>query len=173
MAIIIRSVESVFWMGGNAGVSNATTFPIYGTIERADGYFASVLHGMRWEDTTRTRKLQALVSATKRIDMLNFWGQKAVATQSLQFPRGTDTTVPVEIEHATYELALVLLKGIDPDTERDNLFRNSQVYGSVRTDYNRAAVPMHTANGIPSPTAWSLLLPYMEERKGLTICRVD
>lgn len=173
MPIIIRSVTSTFMMGQSAGVNNFTTLPIYGTIERADNYFALLLHGMRWSDTPRDRKLMALVSATKRIDTLNFYGSKAVADQPLQFPRGTDTLVPVAIEEATYEVALALLKGIDPDTEKDNLYKNSQVYGPVRTDYNRGAVPMHTVHGIPSPTAWNLLLPFLDERRGLTLCRVD
>lgn len=173
MAIIIRSVGNIFYIGQGVVVNNLTTLPIYGSIEKADNYFAMVLHGMRWQDTDRTRKLQALVTATKIIDRLNFIGVKASESQPLQFPRGTDTLVPVAIEEATYELALVLLKGVDPDTEKDNLYTNSQAYGPVRTDYNRQAVPMHTVHGIPSPTAWNLLFPYLLARVGLTICRVD
>ncbi len=173
MAIIVRSVTSNFWIGQNAGVNNMTTLPIYGTVERADNYFALTLEGMRWSDTDRDRKVRALVTATKAIDRLNFAGSKATSDQPLQFPRGTDTLVPVAIEEATYELALALLRGINPDTERDNLYKNSQAYGPVRTDYNRGAVPLHIVHGIPSPTAWNLLLPFLEERRGLEICRVD
>jgi hypothetical protein len=173
MAIIIRSVANNFYIGQDVSVNNLTNLPIYGTIERADNYFALLLHGMRWQDTTRDMKLRALVSATRQIDQLNFIGQKANDSQPLQFPRGTDTLVPEDIEKAAYELAAVLLKGIDPDTERDNLYKNSQVFGQLRTDYNRTAVPMYILHGIPSATAWNLLLPYLDERRGLLICRVN
>lgn len=173
MAIIIRSVESNFWIGQGAVVNNLTTLPIYGSIEKADNYFSMVLHGQRWSDTDRTKKLQALVSATKRIDLLNFEGQKASESQPLQFPRGTDTVVPVAIEEATYEFALVLLRGINPDTEKDNLYKQSQVYGPVRTDYNRGSVPLHIVHGIPCVTAWNLLFAYLQPRLGITLCRVD
>jgi hypothetical protein len=173
MATIIREVITNFWIGQSASVNNLTTLPIYGSIEKADNYFSMLLHGMRWSDTDRTRKLQALVSATKRIDLLNFTGYKAYESQPLQFPRGRDTEIPVAIEEATYELALVLLKGINPDTERDNLYKQTQVYGPVRTDYKSGSVPLYIVHGIPSPTAWNLLYAYLQPRLGLQLCRVD
>lgn len=173
MAIIIRSVENVFYIGQSTNVNNMSTLPFYGSIEKADNYFSMVLHGMRWSDTNRTRKLQALVSATKRIDRLNFIGVKTLIDQPLQFPRGSDTKTPVDIEEACYELALTLLKGIDPDIERDNLYINSQAYGPVKTDYNRGAIPMYILHGIPNANAWDRLFPYLLARVGLEICRAD
>lgn len=173
MPEIQRSVTSNFHIGQLSIVNNLTTLPIYGSIEKADNYFSLMLQGMRWNSVDRTTKLRALVSATKLIETLNFIGRKASAQQPLQFPRGTDTTTPVAICEATYELALALLKGIDPNTEKDNLYAQSQVYGSIRKDYNRTAIPMHTLHGIPCPTAWNLLLAYLEPKLGLTLCRVD
>lgn len=171
--LITRSANNSFYIGQHLIVNNMSTLPIYGSVERADNYCSMILHGMRWSDTDRDRKVRALVSATKRIDTLNFVGVKAFEDQPLQFPRGTDTLVPVAIEEATYELALALLKGIDPDTERNNLYAQSQVFGSVRKDYNRSNIPMYILHGIPSATAWNLLLPYLDARLGLNLCRVD
>lgn len=154
-------------------MANGTTLPIYGTIQGADNYFAMMLEGQRWAYTDRLRKLQALVSATKRIDRLNFAGSQYDASQQLQFPRGTDTIVPVDIEQACYELALALLKGIDPDTERDNLSAIVQGYGTLRSEFDRSSVPAYIAAGIPSATAWNYLLPYLKPRTELDIRRAS
>ncbi len=173
MAIIIRSVDDFVPLVDSVIVANATTLPIYGTLEKADNYFALMLEGQLWTYTEQFRKVQALVSATKRIERLNFIGDKASADQPLQFPRGTDTIVPADIEHATYELALVLLKGVDPDTEQDNLSAIVQAYGSLRSEFDRSFVPAYTAAGIPSATAWTLLLPYLSARREIEIRRVS
>jgi len=173
MAIIIREVESILLLTDSVLVANGSTLPIYGTVEKADNYFGMMLEGQRWSYTDRLRKVQALVSATRRIDRLNFIGVQANPAQPLQFPRGTDTLVPVEIEQATYELALVLLKGVDPDTEHDNLSATVQAYGGLRTEYDRGFVPPYIKAGIPSQTAWHLLLPFLDPRTGIELRRVS
>lgn len=173
MATIIRSVEQIVPLVDSVVVANGSTLPFYGTLEKADNYFASMLEGQLWTFSDRLRRLQALTSATKRIDRLNFVGDKASADQPLQFPRGTDTLVPVDIEQATYELALALLKGVDPDTERDNLSAIVQAYGGLRSEFDRSSVPAYTAAGIPSATAWALLLPYLMPRREMVTRRVS
>lgn len=171
MATIVRSVSDVLVVTEALIVANNSTLPIYGTLDRADNYFASMLEGQKWAYTTRQRKLAALVSATKAIDRLNFVGDKADCDQYLQFPRGTDTIVPVDIEQASYELAIALLKGVDPNTERDNLTMTVQGYGNLRSEHDRSIVPPYIVAGIPSATAWNLLLPYLCERRGILIRR--
>lgn len=173
MAIIVRSVESILYFTEGMVVANGSTVPFYGTLERADNYFAMMLEGQRWAYTPRLKRVQALVSATKRIDRLNFVGEMADASQPLQFPRGTDTTVPVDIEQACYELALVLLKGVDPDTEADNLTADVQAYGSLRSEYDRSITLPYIRAGIPSLTAWNLLFPYLDPVRGITLRRVS
>jgi len=161
-------------MTDSVNVANGTTLPTYGSVEKADNFFSWLLEGQRWTATLdRRKKMQALVSATKLIERLNFAGTKASASQDLQFPRGTDTLVPVEIEEATYEVALALLKGIDPDTERDNLSATVQAYGSVRTEYDRTSLPPYIVAGIPSQTAWIKLLPFLEARRVVKLSRTD
>ena len=171
--VIMRSVSSTLLLTQSVTVANASTVPFYGTLERADNYFAQMLEGQRWLYTDYFKRTQALTSATKRIDRLNFIGEKADASQPLQFPRGTDTTVPVDIEQACYELAAVLLKGVDPDTEADNLVANIQAYGSLRSEYDRSSTLPYIKAGIPSQTAWNLLFPYLDPVRGLTLRRVS
>jgi hypothetical protein len=169
--LIIRTVESILLLTQEVIVANSSTLPIYGTLEKANNYFSSMLEGQRWTYADHVRKVQALVSATKRIDRLSFVGDMASANQPLQFPRGTDTIVPVDIEQACYELALTLLKGVDPDTERDNLSMTVQAFGGLRSEYDRSNTPPYIQAGIPSATAWNLLLPYLDERRAIVIRR--
>jgi hypothetical protein len=154
-------------------VANGSTLPIYGTVEKADNYFAMMLEGQRWAYTERLKKVQSLVSATRRIERLNFKGVQTSTAQPLQFPRGTDTVVPVEVEQACYELALCLLSGVNPDTEIDNLAATVQAYGSLRSEMDRTSIPPYIRAGIPSPTAWSLLFPYLDPVRGIVLRRVS
>lgn len=173
MAIIIREVTSVLYLTQSVSVSNGSTVPMYGSVEKADNYYALMLEGQRWNATDRLRKTQALVSATRRIDQLNFIGQKADPLQPLQFPRGTDTLVPVAIEQACFELAQELLKGVDPNTERDNTLATVQAFGQLRSEFDRNSVLPYMVAGIPSATAWNLLFPFLAERREMKLTRVS
>lgn len=173
MAIIIRQVTQTLYLTESVVVANGSTLPIYGTLEKADNYFAMMLEGQRWAYTERLTRLQALVSATRRIDRLNFVGDLVSEDQPLQFPRGTDTVVPVQIEQACYELALALLKGVDPDTEADNLLTTVQAYGSLRSEFDRSSTQPYIRAGIPSQTAWNLLFPFLDSVRGITLRRVS
>lgn len=135
--------------------------PYYGSVEDADNYFDHRLHADDWMDADYLTKKRALADASQRIDVLNFVGQRAASDQYLAFPRKGQTIVPNPILHAVYEVALILLKGIDPDTEANNLSATSRAYAGVRTDYDRSFVPLYTRNGIPSQTAWTLLFPWL------------
>lgn len=173
MATIIREATNTFYVGQSVSVANGSTLPTYGSVEGGDKYFAMMLEGQRWMCSTHLKKTQALVSATRRIETLSFYGVKADASQPLQFPRGTDTTVPVEIEQATYELAQVLLKGVNPDIEADNLSVTTQAFAQIRSQFDRAFVPPYVRAGIPSQTAWNLLMPFLRPQLGVTLVRVD
>lgn len=173
MAIIERTVVSTLNLGQSVTVSNSSTVPTYGTVEQADNYFSQTLEGQRWMHTPREKKFKALVSATKRINRLNFSGYKAQADQPLQFPRGTDTLVPVDIQQACFELAQVLLKGVDPDTEADNALVTLQGYGGLRTEFDRSSHQPWMLSGIPNKYAWDLLWPYLDDVRGIELVRVS
>ena len=152
-------------------VHNAMYTPFYGSIALADSYFQYKLYTDAWDIATNIEKQSALVEASRAINRLNFLGIKLVDTQDLQFPRDYQTIVPKDIEFATFEIALKLLDGIDPEIERDNLTTNSRGFGSVRVNYDRGSVPSHIIAGIASSVAWNLLLPYLSDPGDVIIRR--
>jgi hypothetical protein len=98
----------------------------------------------------------------------------AEASQELEFPRGADTEVPEPIRRACYEIAYSLLDGKDPEIELENLGIVSQGYSSVRTTFSRTHVPVeHIVNGVPSATAWRLILPFLRDDDAIRVSRVS
>lgn len=98
---------------------NSNTYPIYGTLARAAEYFDIHL------DTTfiaanTTNRTKSLVLARRWLDRQAWLGTLTVASQPTSFPRTgisdkegnpvDPTLVPLGIEFAEYELALILLK---------------------------------------------------------------
>ncbi len=167
---------------------------IYGTVQEANDYFALRLHERAWSKALVADRPKALWAATLVIDSLNFKGYKAPvytlleadedatgeeirtaeATQALEFPRGADTEVPVNIRKASYEIAYNLLDGKDPELELENLGITSQGYASVRTTYARNQVPIeHIINGVPSPQAWRWLKPFLRDDDAIKLSRVS
>ena len=144
----------------------------YGTIVEADSYFNDRLNSEPWTSATNTNKSKSLIEATRLIDALNIKGSKASATQSFEFPRASDTEVPIYIRWATYEIGLKLLDGYDADEEVRNMRASSQSYGGVRSTYSDFALP-HLLAGIPSAKAWSYILPYLRDPRELTTSRVS
>jgi hypothetical protein len=172
MAEIIRTINQEFYVS-NAVYAEVTStlLPIYGSVEKANNYFSSRLNCQKWNNFDNTKKFVALVEGTRYVEKLNYSGVKASDTQALQFPRGTDTLVPVNIEYACYEIAYALLKGVNPTTERENLFVKVQGYGQFRTEYRNDTVMPWIAAGIPSLEAWEYLLPYILPRLELDLLR--
>lgn len=98
----------------------------------------------------------------------------ADVAQELEFPRGADTEVPEAIRRSCYEIALSLLDGKDPEVELETLGIVSQGYGSVRTTYNRAQVPIeHLINGVPAAKAWRWLRPFLRDDDAIKLSRVS
>lgn len=91
----------------------------YATVEEADAYFADRLDVAAWTAASSTQKAQALVTATKMLDNLDWIGVAVSDSQTLAFPRSgtyfdprlgmeislSETSVPSRIISATYELA--------------------------------------------------------------------
>ena len=126
-----------------------------------------------WKEASKDEKIAALTEATRIVDKLNFMGRKTDPTQLLQFPRGEDSTIPFDIRLATYEIALALLDGKDPDLEIENLGSTSQGFGGLRDTYARTFVLDHIRAGIPSASAWAYLRPYLVDPETIRISRVD
>lgn len=169
----------------------------YSTRAEADTYFEQQLHSGLWAASTPNDRVIALQQASQIIDALDFVGMKnaaylvwaeytepltddeqdlvdtAAATQVLEFPRGSDTSIPQDIQIACFKIAYALLDGRDPDDDLENLQVSSQGFSSVRTTFTRAYISAHLVNGVPSATAWRYLERYLKRRDGVRVRRVS
>ena len=94
-------------------------FDIYGEAADADIYFLARVGAGVWDTASVEDRAKAQVSATRWLDRQNWVGQRTVLAQALEFPRtglvdkdGNDVgsvSVPVLVEEASYELALLVL----------------------------------------------------------------
>ncbi len=146
----------------------------YGTLIEADAFFQNRLKADAWTDSALTDRTKAMEMATQRIDQLNFIGKKKVSTQELEFPRDiTGVDVPIQIEKATYLVALSLLDEVDIEEEIKNLQATSRIYAGVRTSYDRMSIPDYLASGIPSTEAWSYLKPFLRDPNDVNLARIN
>ena len=172
----------------------------YGTVNEGNAFFAARLHSYDWDQATVEDRLAALVQATELIDQFDYICQKytvqvvlddigdgdpttddnkaalraADLAQPLQFPRGSDsTTIPTDVETATYLIAKALLSGRDPEMDLEAMSSRGVSYGDLRTLYTRGGnLQEHITHLIPSPAAWNLLRPFLRERNEFNIYRV-
>ncbi|ADD94409.1 hypothetical protein [uncultured phage MedDCM-OCT-S05-C353] len=95
------------------------------TLAEADAYFETVPSSTNWDDKTDDQKNRALISATRWIDTLNFYGERCDNGQALSWPRNdyhvdrvelVCTSIPNDIKYATYELANALANDTDSIT---------------------------------------------------------
>jgi len=172
MPIINQSVSHAIVLAHEVVGETLLVLDAYGSLSRANSYFDNRLRSEFWKRAEIAERSKAMVEATRIIDSLSYEGDKTVSTQLHQFPRGTDTAVPKDIEFACYEIAIKLLEGIDPDMEIETLASESQGYGGVRTTYNRTFVHDHVRAGVPSATAWRFLVPYLRDSYTVRLSRV-
>lgn len=145
----------------------------YVTVTEADTYFESRMFAESWDRSITPKKTKALEHATRIINALSYLGKKTVLAQDDEFPRDiTDDVVPQDVKDATCEIALSLLDGVDPEREREGVSLESQGYSSARSTYNREFVQSHISAGVPSATAWTLLIKYLKEPGKLRMSRV-
>ena len=165
-------------------------------IAEATRYFAQRLHETAWSAASDADREKSLIAARGIIDTLNYKGvkhsvytlcgssdttgvaleniQAAEASQPLEFPRGEDTEVPEAIRIAEYEIAYALLDGKDPELELENLAISAMGYGTVKTTYERAQLPIeHIINLVPSSVAWRLLRPFLRDSDAFHLSRMS
>ena len=151
----------------------------YGTYIEGDAYFANRLHVLAWNEAASSQKTIALAEASMRIDRLRFSGVAVDDSQELEFPRyygddpdGTEE-IPDEIRNACFELAYVLLDGVEPDLEFENLGVAGHRYSSVGMTNQPNANFDHFSAGIPSATAWRFIMPFLADSRGIKFNRVS
>jgi hypothetical protein len=97
----------------------------YVTLAEADAYFETVPDSSTWTDKTDDQKNRALISATRWIDALSFYGDRCTETQALKWPREdykvdgiklVCTLIPQQVKVATYELARAFANDTDSIT---------------------------------------------------------
>jgi hypothetical protein len=163
----------------------------YITNDDVEDYLAGKLNASIWYAAPPADKQAAIIAATRIINRLNFKGVPAAVyhardggasesqirelyqQQDLVFPRDGDTFIPKDIKDACCEIAFAILDGTDPEHEMRALATVSESIGplSIRATYDRTQAPEWVLAGVPSPTAWQLLRPYLRDPGTIRISR--
>jgi hypothetical protein len=152
-----------------AATINATlkseTANSYVTLAEANSYFETVPDSSTWDDKTDDQKNRGLISATRWIDSLNWYGQRCDDEQALSWPRNnyhvdrvelTCDAIPNDIKYATYELARALANDTDAitgNTGDKGLYEEVEL-GALKVKYNTASQATGTVNNVFDVYPW-------------------
>jgi len=137
----------------------------YVTLVDADAYFETVPDSTTWTDKTNDQRNRALISATRWIDALSFYGDRCSETQALKWPRdnykvdGIDlacTLIPIGIEVATYELARALANDTDAitgSTGTTGLYDQVEL-GELKVKYKASSMTPGMVNNVFDLYPW-------------------
>ena len=145
----------------------------YVTLADADAYFETTPDSATWTDKTNDQKNRALISATRWIDALSFYGNRCSTTQALKWPRkdytvdGIDlacTLIPIGIEVATFELARALANDTDAitgSTGPTGIYDQVEL-GELKVKYNKTSQTSGVINNVFDVYPWlqTYLGPY-------------
>lgn len=175
-----------------SGHASANSFV---TMTEAEAYFDARLTADRWNATTESDKIRALIEATREISALPYQGSRSTSTQALSWPREyapdpdvslsdltddypyyPDTEVPQRVKDAQceYALAFLVAKAAGTDLavsdESLNVLKQS-VEGAVSTEYVEPAKRVRGPARFPRVMAY--LQPLLDPTKvgGLTVVR--
>ncbi len=141
-----------------------------------DAYFAQRLGAEKWTAAT-TDKSVALAEATRLIDLVPLVGVKYDDTQEREFPRDVDEggEVPAEVQDACCEVALALIQGKTLDQLSASIGVDAESTGDASISYTGERGDMALVDesyGLPSPTAASLMAPWIADRSEIDLTRV-
>lgn len=148
----------------NATLSS-TTANSYVTLADANAYFETVPDSSTWTNKTDDQKNRALISATRWIDSLNYYGDRCDEDQALKWPRnnydvdGVElecSLIPNDIKYATYELARALANdtgAITDSTGTTGLYDEVQL-GDLRVKYSKTSQAVGTINNVFDVYPW-------------------
>lgn len=137
----------------------------YVTLAEADAYFETVPNSSTWDDKTDDQKNRSIISATRWIDSLNFYGDRCDTSQALSWPRNnyhvdrielTCSEIPTEIKYATYELARALANDTDAitgNTGTTGLYDEVKL-GELQVKYNKQSQATGTVNNVFDVYPW-------------------
>lgn len=152
---------------------SGTSANSYVTLADADTYFETVPDNTTWANKTTDAQNRAIISATRWIDSLSFYGDRCTDTQALKWPRddytvdGVDlacTLIPDGIKVATYELARALANDTDSitgSTGTTGLY-DEVALGELRVKYKSSSTTSGVINNVFDVYPWlqSYLGPY-------------
>ena len=148
----------------NATLSSASANS-YVTLAEANTYFETVPDSATWDDKTEDQKNRSLISATRWIDSLNFYGDRCDNDQALKWPRNNYhvdrvelvcNVIPADIKYATYELARALANDTDAvtgNTGTTGLYDQVEL-GDLKVKYNQTSQAVGTINNIFDVYPW-------------------
>lgn len=144
----------------------------YGTA-----YHAERLNSGKWDTADSATRVKALKEATRLIDLVPLVGQKYDEDQVREFPRDVDEggEVPSEIQDACCEVALSLLQGLGMDQLSSSIGIASESTGDASVSYagERGGMALVDESfGLPSPTAASLMAPWIADTSNIDLTRV-
>jgi len=145
----------------------------YADISFADSYFDERYGADSWVESSEQNKTKLLKTATMIIDQLNFAGEKSEEDQTNEFPRGSDTEVPLNIKRACCEIALAILDGRDVNQDYDALFDAASFFDVGRLNRSTDDIHIMKIHGIPSIIAWGFLRPFLRDGSVITLQRVS
>ena len=137
----------------------------YVTLAEADTYFETVPDSTTWDNKTDDQKKRALISATRWIDSLNFYGDRCDEDQALKWPRNNYevddvelacTAIPKNIKYAEYELARALANETDAITGNkgtDGTYEEVKI-GDMEVKYNTDSQGVGTINNVFDVYPW-------------------
>jgi hypothetical protein len=161
-----------------AATINATikseTANSYVTLSESNDYFDTSPDSSTWTNKTDDQKKRALISATRWIETLVFYGDRCDESQALKFPRTnyqvdgvelTCTLIPNNIKYAQYELARALANdtgAITGTTGTEGNFSEVKI-GDMQVKYNTDSQGVGSINNILDVYPWlqSYLGAYM------------
>lgn len=145
----------------------------YVTLAAANTYFETVPDSSTWTNKTDDQKNRALISATRWIDALSFYGERCTDTQALKWPRENYTVdgidlacslIPDPIKVATYELARALANDTDAivGTSGTTGIYDEVTLGELRVKYNKTSQTSGVINNVFDVYPWlqTYLGPY-------------
>ena len=146
----------------------------YVTLTEANSYFETVPDSSTWTNKTDDQKNRALISATREIDNLVFYGDRCDEDQALKFPRTnyqvdrvelSCSTIPLNIKYAQYELARALANDTDAitgTTGKDGNIAEAKL-GDLAVKFNTSSQGSGPTNNILDVYPWlqSYLGAYM------------
>ena len=137
----------------------------YVTLAEANTYFETVPDSTTWTNKTDDQKNRALISATRWIDGLNFYGDRCDESQALKWPRNNYhvddvelacTSIPANIKYAQYELARALANDTDAITGNTGTagVAKEVELGELKVKYSEASLATGSVNNVFDVYPW-------------------